>query len=73
MKVMVWEAPVTVMLCWAWVAAAYWLLPAWLASMTQVPMAVKETADVVGAMVQPLDDESRLKTTVPPGAVAVGV
>ena len=52
------------------------VLPAWLASMVQVPPpAVKVTSEVPASMLQPVEAPSRLKVTGRPEAppVAVGV
>src|SRR5260370_337306 len=38
-----WATLMTLIVCWTWGAAAYLRLPAWLASMTQLPTAVKVT------------------------------
>ena len=46
-KVIDWAifVPFTVMVCWAWGAAWYLSLPAWLASMTQLPVLLKVTLE----------------------------
>ena len=50
----------------------YWLLPAWLPSIMQVPLPVKLTVWVPLGMEQApaLEDPSTLKLTVPPGEFA---
>src|SRR2546423_15485583 len=42
---MVWSPLATAKVCWAWGAAFQLALPAWLASMTQVPTVVKLTVE----------------------------
>ena len=71
-KVIVWLALLTVIDCWTWVAAFQLVLPAWLASTTQVPPAVKLTTPAL--KVHPVLVPSRVMVTASPEvAVAVGV
>ena len=65
-------AALTTMLCWAWVAAFQLPLPAWFASMRQVPALVKLTTPL--AMEHPVEEASRVIAAVRPlVALAVGV
>jgi len=62
--------------CWTWPAAVKLALPAWLASMTQVPTPVKVTAPVADTVQAPeVEEASAEKTTglpdAPPVALAV--
>ena len=57
---------VTVILRWTCGAAVYWALPAWLASMTQLPAALKVTVlpDTVHTLA-PLDEATENTTGLP--------
>jgi len=75
-KVMVWLAllTVTVIDCWTWGAAFQLVLPAWLASTTQVPAPAKLTTPAEIEHAPEVLEPSIVKLTVRPEvAVAVGV
>ena len=65
----------TLMVCWAWGAAWYLSLPAWLASMTQLPGWPKVTRDPEIEQAELVEDGSMLKVTgfpePPPVAVTL--
>jgi hypothetical protein len=58
----------TVIVRWTWGAAVYWALPAWLASMTQLPAAMKvtEVPDTVHAFRPPEATENLTGLPEPP-------
>src|SRR5260370_4099353 len=56
-------APFAVIACWAWGAAWYLPLPAWLASMTQLPSWPKVTVDPEIEHAELVEDGSMLKVT----------
>ena len=71
-KVIVWLPLLTVIDCWTWGAAFQLVLPAWLASILQVPTPVKLMTPAF--KVHPVLVPSRVMVTASPEvAVAVGV
>ena len=71
----VWEPASTLTVCWTWGAAVYPALPAWLASMTQVPAPVKLTTTPAMEQAPAVEEASMLNVTglpdVPPAARTV--
>jgi len=68
-KVIVWaiRGALTVIVCWAWGAGWYCALPAWLASMTQLPCWLKVTVEPESEHTEVLE-ESMVKVTGLPEA-----